>query len=248
MKVAKVIDYLSQLNWLLVAFTLLVFIGLIKLGFWQLSRAVEKEQRIARIEAVQDAAYYSLTDVLSLNVQENINDLPLKISGTFDEKFTFLLDNQTFNGQVGYRVLQVVSTNMGAVLVNMGWIKGNKSRYILPNFKAETGQHIVKGHVRLVESGITLAEQNYTNVTWPLRIQQIELDKFSHIIGQKLLPFVLYLDKKEDIGFKKNWQAIVMPPEKHRGYAFQWFSLATAWMLLMVSASLFFYKNQNNNN
>ena len=73
-------------------------------------------------------------------------------------------------------------------------------------------------------------------MSWPLRVQQIELDKFSLIINRTLLPFVVYVDKNAAIGFEKNWQPIVMPPEKHRAYAFQWFSLAIAWMLLMLWA------------
>jgi cytochrome oxidase assembly protein ShyY1 len=57
------------------------------------------------------------------------------------------------------------------------------------------------------------------------------------------LPFVVYLDKTESVGYEKNWQPIVMPPEKHRAYAFQWFSLALAWILLMIWASIKFSRN-----
>ena len=92
-----------------------------------------------------------------------------------------------------------------------------------------------------------LQAQNLANPSWPLRVQQIELDKFSPLITKKLLPFVVYLDKTEAIGYKKNWQAIVMPPEKHRAYAFQWFSLALAWISLMIWAAIKMSKNQNNN-
>ena len=51
------------------------------------------------------------------------------------------------------------------------------------------------------------------------------------------MPFVVYLDENEALGFVKNWTPIVMPPEKHRAYAFQWFSLAVAWLSLMIWAS-----------
>ena len=103
--------------------------------------------------------------------------------------------------------------------------------------------------MRIVDNAIVLSEAVYDKVSWPLRVQQIELDKFSSIINQKLLPFVVYLDKTEIIGFDKNWQPIVMPPEKHRAYAFQWFSLAIAWLLLMVYASIYWarYDTKNNN-
>ncbi|OKY26662.1 SURF1 family protein [Thalassotalea sp. PP2-459] len=248
MKVAKLKDYLYQLNWLLVTLTLLVFIGLIKLGLWQVSRAVEKEQRIERIADIQQKEQHSLVSILSLIDDENINDLPVAVVGRFDSKHVFLHDNQTHQGQVGYRVLQVLTSEYGSVLVNLGWIKGDRSRQALPIINPVEGTHKINGHIRMLESGFILSEQVFSNVSWPLIAQQVNLNKFSQLIGQKLLPFVIYLDKTESIGFEKNWQPIVMPPEKHRGYAFQWFSLALAWLVLMLSASIWFYNNKIDNN
>lgn len=243
MKVATLKDYALQLNWLLVVFTLLVFLGLIKLGLWQSARAVEKTERLSRIEKLSAMQALSINQVIQLNARgENINDLPLELTGSLDAQKIFLLDNQTHEGKVGYRVLQVMESGSNNVLVNLGWIAGNKIRTELPLFDVFSGNYILKGHVRLPEKGIVLADQSFHHIHWPLRVQYIDLVKFSQLIGQKLLPFVLYLDKKESIGYIKNWQPIVMPPEKHRAYAFQWFSLATAWIVLMCSASVWHYR------
>jgi len=97
--------------------------------------------------------------------------------------------------------------------------------------------------------GIQLMAQNFAEKSWPIRIQQIEIDKFSTLINRPLLPFVIMLDKDQTIGYEKNWQPIVMPPEKHRAYAFQWFSLASAWLILMICASVYWarYDDKNNN-
>jgi len=247
MKFADFREYFNQLNWLVVIFTLLVFGGLIKLGLWQTSRAVEKEQRLLRISQYKTQEALSLTEVLSLQqINENINDLPVLLKGTFDEEKLFLLDNQTHKGRLGYRALQVLVTDKTAVLVNLGWVEGYIDRSKLPDIKTISGEHTIYGHIRLVEKGIVLSEQNFANPEWPLRIQTIEIDKFSTLIEQKLLPFVVYLDTKESLGFEKNWRPIVMPPEKHRAYAFQWFSLASAWLILMISASVWFTKNRPN--
>jgi surfeit locus 1 family protein len=134
------------------------------------------------------------------------------------------------------------------VLVNLGWVQGSINRQELPKIKPLSGEHSIHGNVRLIEVGIQLQEQVFSDVQWPLRIQQVELDKFSTLINRQLLPFVIYLDVDEKIGFEKNWQPIVMPPEKHRAYAFQWFSLAIAWFILMVWAKFFAKKNDNNQN
>jgi cytochrome oxidase assembly protein ShyY1 len=218
---------------------MLVFSSLIKLGFWQIDRALEKEQRQQRISELSQRQALSLAQVLTLSgLQDGINDLPIQLKGDFVSDKVFLLDNQPNKSRLGYRVYQIIESNGDAILVNLGWVQGSIDRNILPEISPITGQHTITGNVREVEVGIQLQAQNLTNPSWPLRVQQIELDKFSALIGKKLLPFVVYLDKNETIGYIKNWQPIVMPPEKHRAYAFQWFSLALAWISLMVWAAI----------
>ena len=240
---------LKLLNWPIVIFTMLVFLLLIKLGFWQIDRALEKEERQQRISELSQQQALSLAQVLALSgLQDGINDLPIQFEGEFDGDKVFLLDNQPDKGRFGYRVYQIIESYDNAILVNLGWVQGAIDRNVLPEITAITGQHAITGHVRKIEIGIQLQAQNFVNSSWPLRVQQIELDKFSQLIGKKLLPFVVYLDKKESIGYKKNWQPIVMPPEKHRAYAFQWFSLAIAWISLMTWAAIKMSKNNKDSN
>ena len=235
------------MSFLWLVFTVLVFSALVKLGFWQNSRALEKEQRLARIEQLKSQNPLSLQQVNLLAVNENINDMPVTIEGLFDEQAVFLLDNQVNKRRLGYRVYQVLIVEKHAVLVNLGWVLGSINRQELPEVQPLSGKHTVHGNVRLIEVGIQLQEQIFSDVQWPLRIQQVELDKFSKLINRQLLPFVIYLDTYEKIGFEKNWQPIVMPPEKHRAYAFQWFSLAIAWVMLMVWAKFGSKKASENN-
>ena len=232
--------YFNRLNLFWLVVTVLVFSALVKLGFWQGARALEKEQRLTKIEHLSAQKPISLEQILSLAKNDpafkEVNDFPVFIKGEFNESQVFLLDNQVNKGRLGYRVYQVAMTSKHAVLVSLGWVQGSINRQELPEVSALDGLHQFRGHIRLIEVGVVLQEQVFSQVTWPLRVQQIELDKFSSLINQQLLPFVVYLDKNETLGFEKNWQPIVMPPEKHRAYAFQWFSLAIAWLLLMLWA------------
>jgi cytochrome oxidase assembly protein ShyY1 len=233
----SVLSILKRINiyWLII--TVVVFITLVKLGFWQSGRALEKEQRLARIESLNQKAPISLQKLVALSTTENINDFPVLASGYFDAEKIFLLDNQVSNGRLGYRVLQVLTTPEYSVLVNLGWVQGAVSRQKLPDITPLVGEQHFESRVRIIEPGIVLMAQDFSSVNWPLRIQQIELDKFSTLLNKPLLPFVLYVSETEKIGFVKQWQPIVMPPEKHQGYAFQWFSLAFAWFCLMCWAA-----------
>jgi cytochrome oxidase assembly protein ShyY1 len=230
----------NKLNLLWLIITVLVFSLLVKLGFWQSARALSKEHRLAQIEVLNEQSPISLPQVLTLSKEKgslaDINDVPVLIDGKFNSNQVFLLDNQVNKGRLGYRVYQVAETKKHSVLISLGWVQGSINRQELPEVEGLDGKYQFSGNVRLIERGIVLQEQIFTHVDWPLRVQQIELDKFSSLISRNLLPFVVYLDKNEVLGFEKNWQPIVMPPEKHRAYAFQWFSLALAWLLLMLWA------------
>jgi cytochrome oxidase assembly protein ShyY1 len=239
-----------SLPWLI--FTLVIFSGLLKLGVWQSSRALEKEQRLDRMVSLQQQNSLSLPKVLALkksNTQINyINDFPVTVEGKFLPDIVFLLDNQVNKNSLGYRVYQVAQSGEHAILVNLGWIQGSINRQEIPIVTALVGQFQFEGHIRFIDQGIMLTEQKFESNQWPLRVQQIELDKFSTLIGLQLLPFVVYLDENEPLGFEKNWKPIVMPPEKHRAYAFQWYSLAVAWLSLMIWASYRFGQDNDINN
>ena len=231
-----------RLPWII--FTLLVFSGLIKLSLWQFERSNVKQQRLANIELLSKQQALDLSTVLN-NLDgdtETLNDIPVILSGHFNNEYKFLVDNQTHQGRLGYRVLQVFFDEYSdqALLVNLGWIQGSVDRDFIPELNDITSRQTLAGNIRIIEQGIVLAEQQLSDSSWPVRIQQIDIEKISQLINIKLLPFVVFLDKKEYVGYTKNWQPVVMPPEKHTGYAVQWLTLAIAWLSLMIWAS---YKN-----
>lgn len=217
-------------------FSLLVFFILIKLAVWQLDRAILKEDRLKNIAAYhqKDALNLALVAQLSIN-KEEVNDLPIQLNGHFNNHQRFLLDNQVYQGRLGYRVVQLFKDSASglSLLVNLGWIQGSIDREFIPVFKTIEGEVSFRGNVRELESAILLEDQILTNDFWPQRIQSIEIEKISELLGQPLAPFIVYVDNDEALGYVKDWVPIVMPPEKHRGYAFQWFSLAVVWVLLM---------------
>ena len=215
----------QSVNWIWVVITLLVFSLLIKLGMWQSTRAIEKEQRLSRIVELQTDNALSLSQLMQNSDQgeEQLNDLPVLLDGYFEPEILFLLDNQPNKGQLGYKVYQVFNHEPYTLLVNLGWVLGSRDRNTLPDVTPITGPMKLTGNIRFIDVGVMLAEQNFGQFDWPLRVQQIEIDKFSGLINKQLLPFAVFLDKTEQIGYEKNWQPVVMPPEKHWGYAFQWF-------------------------
>lgn len=243
-----------QINGFVFLFSLLVFTVLIKLGFWQLDRAAEKDERLQKMALYQQQAAIDLKSIANLVTttskeqagNEEYNDLPVSLNGTFNNKQSFLLDNQVYKGRLGYRVIKLFQdekSNM-SVLVNLGWIPGGIDRSYIPEVAEIKGHVVFRGKVRVIEPSIVLLNEALQTDTWPQRIQSIDITKISKILDQALLPFIVYIDNDESLGYIKEWVPIVMSPEKHRGYAFQWFTLALAWLILMFMAA---YKSANKN-
>ena len=70
---------------------------------------------------------------------------------------------------------------------------------------------------------------------WPKVIQQVDIHFIEQVIKLELPPFVIKLTDSSD-GFIRNWQPVVMPPEKHYAYAVQWMGLGIAAFLVYFFA------------
>jgi len=229
-----------KINVAVFVFSLLVFALLIKLAVWQLDRADQKDIRLAKMASYQQQDAMNLSFIMQLKENKDaLNDLPIDLSGRFNNQQRFLLDNQVYKGRLGYRVVQLFEDKESGltVLVNLGWVQGSIDRTFIPQFKEVEGLVSFRGNVRILEPSIILQDQILKNEHWPQRIQSIEINKISKLLEKPLVPFIVYVDNKEELGYVKNWVPIVMPPEKHLGYAFQWFSLAIAWVMLMLYAA-----------
>ena len=200
---------------------------LLGLGFWQLDRAEQKQARIEQITTRQSTSEYSLQDILALS--GDIDDYPVYLDGQFDQQKYFLWDNRVLDGKVGYEVLAPLFTDAGTVVVNLGWIPLRDSRDYLPDIQLPKQISGWQGVV-LTPSENPLIRQVTGFESWPYRIQQPDMPLMAEILEQELLPFLIYL-REPDV-FADNWKPVVMPPQKHLGYAVQWFGLAIACTLV----------------
>lgn len=206
---------------------------LVALGTWQLQRAEQKEQRLTQIEQRKSASILTINDVLE---QPDPRDLTYQVSGQILMDKVFLLDNRIETGQVGFHVVVPVETQQGIQLINYGWVKSGLYRTELPKFKLNQNTQSFHG-VSSVPSVNPMVSETATQADpWPKVIQTIDLVKMSSFLGRDVLPIVMQLDPDHADGFVRNWKAVVMAPEKHYGYAVQWYGLALACLIIYVVA------------
>ena len=232
---------MKQFPWIFSVLWLVILIVMISAGFWQLSRAEEKQQIKERMDAVQINKPETWTDWQQLKAFD-----PVEINGQYSHTH-FLLDNQISEGQVGYFVFTAFQTTDGIwLLINRGWTDNSEQ-----NFAVKQSQQNIQGLLAdWPRPGVQLGEQTLSNqviqhVTYLEQQPIIDLLKQRHCQQNAdenciILPQVLKLDAMMDDGYQRQWQLPRMTVEKHQAYAIQWFTMSLVLCFIYV---LFVYKN-----
>ncbi|KKO44577.1 hypothetical protein WG68_14860 [Arsukibacterium ikkense] len=218
--------------WLLI--TLTVFAILIKLGYWQLQRAAEKTIQISQLEQLQQQGAINWHQLAVLSATE-ADGVLFAGEGRWLEPYVWLLDNQIVDGKVGYDVVIPVqfTEKSRLLLVNLGWVAAGSNRAVLPELVIPA-QLQLNGLIRSKVGGFRLGP-NTEGEGWPQRIQQPELKQMLAQLPRPAFELLLY--QQGSSPFLPHYQAVVMPPEKHHGYAFQWFMLAVAVIAVALAAA-----------
>ena len=214
--------------------TLVAVVIMCLLGNWQLQRSEQKKLRIEQIELRKSATPLQISDMS--NGEEDLRDFPFEAFGMLQNDRVFLVDNRQHEGKVGYQVVVPVNTNAGTLLVNFGWVKGSQYREQLPVISLPHGSLTLSGIVAVPELNPMVKETAEFDQVWPKVIQQIDLPLIEKFLEEPVLDFIMLLSPEHPDGFVREWQPVVMPPEKHLAYAVQWFGLAIACLLVYVFA------------
>jgi surfeit locus 1 family protein len=230
---------------------LVIFIGvfclLLRLGFWQLSRADEKE--IFLTKQSQRLLEKPVPLAKLLKKQAEYRYLPVLLKGIYDRNHQLLVDNQIYKGTIGAFVMTpfILSDGMGVVLVNRGWVAMDKARKQLPMVAMSINESEISlvGVINEFPSvGLILKGADEPSKGWPSIVQIINREKLTEKFGYSFYPFQVQLNVDQNNGYMRDWKINTrMPPEKHRAYAFQWFALAATLFFLTFWLSCKTYKN-----
>jgi surfeit locus 1 family protein len=227
--------FLSRLPFIATLVTFVCVVIMFALGNWQLQRAEQKTMRLLAIEQAAETEQVDLQQVSNGKIEQML-DMPVNFEGTADAEHFFLLDNKIHKGRVGYQVLVPVQTYSGTVMTNFGWVAATSSRDILPNIQINNKEMRYAGVLSLPLDNIMVKETAVVDGDWPKVLQQTDLDIIQQHYKKQILPFVVLLTAEENSLFIRDWQPVVMAPEKHIAYAAQWFLLAFAGLAVFIIA------------
>lgn len=207
----------------------------ISLGFWQLDRAEEKRQLQDLFEHRQLAGPVALE---ALNTQADLRYQPVTLRGEFVNEKAVLLDNRIYQGRFGYEIITpfrlVDSKTM--VLVNRGWLEGDISRRSLPAIKAIAGEIALIGEVYVPQGDVMLlADESASG--WPRVMQSLNIEALQKEFEQTLFPYSVRIKQISAASYTPNWVVVNLQPEKHTGYAVQWFAMAVALLVIGLLAN-----------
>ncbi|RXS43276.1 SURF1 family protein [Idiomarina sp. 29L] len=219
--------------------TLLAIGVLVKLGFWQLDRAEEKQQLFDDYESQQTSEAKPLSSIKDLNEDQH-RFTYVSVSGQFQPTPVLLLDNKILDSTVGYNVLgffQPDSPELPVQLVNLGWLPAPTFRSDIPEVELPKGKLTLTAYVYFPsQNELTRNAFEYATDNDSVRIQEAAPKALAREFNATISSHLLLLETPENIGWQRDWEPQVMKPEKHYGYATQWFSLAVACLVIFVIA------------
>jgi surfeit locus 1 family protein len=235
---------------LFVIITLVVFSLLVKLGLWQLSRATFKQEwqsTLLQRQQQQAVTYEEMLAIVKLSAASTssqpetklLTGYRLSISAKPINNMMLLLDNQVYQGQVGYLAYQIfeITPEQPWILVELGFVPANKDRRILPELTPlKTNYYTLVGRVYQKQPNPLsdrLDAEQLTDTHAPVRFQNINIPALTDMLGHTLTPVVLQPDNVPNYHLPQPWIPIPLSAQKHHGYALQWFTMAAVFLGLM---------------
>lgn len=193
------------------------------LGAWQLGRAAQKESLFAAFENGDGPAVSWPGGSASVPRYQRV-----RLHGAYDAARQFLLDNMTQDSVAGVHVLTPLRMTDGRfVLVNRGFLPLGGDRTRLPDVTVDAGPREVTGRAdTLPRPAIELTPAAAAG--WPRLVSFPRSGELAALLDVELQPQVVLLDAAEPDGYARDWLPPGLTPDRHLGYAVQWFALAAA--------------------
>ena len=198
---------------------------LVSLGFWQLDRAEQKRQRITVYQEQMTLPPKPFNTNVELDVEPSYQKVYME--GRYDPKRYWLLDNQSRAGRNGYEVIAPVDVGGQWVLVNRGWIEAPLRRDQLPKISIPNEPIRFEGYLYQPSANVVFKQTDSDlPFAWPKRVLYVDIATASQALSGRVYPAQLRVDDDVPGALLAHWPIINSSPEKHQGYAIQWFGMA----------------------
>jgi surfeit locus 1 family protein len=214
---------------------------LLGLGAWQLERAAAKQALVEQRASSELVAPLDIGRSTSLAPGDRYR--AATVTGRYLPGQQWLLDNRLYHGTPGYHVFTpfvIGGDTRPRLLVNRGWVATGESRQSLPRLPLPEGQVTLSGRLDSpAPVGIVIGEPPLDSPAGRVVVLSLDLAALAAAKDWPLLRYALVVDEERPGALQYDWSPIPpMGPEKHLGYAVQWFAIALALTLIYVGVNL----------
>lgn len=197
-------------------------------GIWQTRRAQEKQAIKERYERLSQEAPALLPEQ-AIDV-EQFRYRRVIVRGRFDPAREMFIDNKFVGGKPGYQVVTPlrIGDSQRYVLVDRGWVERAWDRAVLPEARTPLGEVRIEGIAAPQGRYLELSRDTVAGKVW----QNIDLKRMGATLPYPLQPVVVTQLNDTGDGLRHEWIPPDVGIEKHVGYAFQWFAMATAIVVI----------------
>ncbi|WP_240647996.1 SURF1 family protein [Pararobbsia silviterrae] len=198
-----------------------------RLGFWQLSRAHQREALNAHLTEFQHATPIAVgpqsVPLAAIEYHRVVTH------GTWMPERVVYLDNRPYKDAPGFYVVMPLKFADGsAVLVNRGWLpRSEEDRTKIAPYATPAGDVEVVGLARANASQAFALGQSGAEAHQSIR-QNLAVDAYARETGLRLQPFVIQQDDGARDGLVRDWPTQVANAQQNYGYMVQWWAMAVA--------------------
>jgi len=223
-------------GWALALIVIALFCGL---GTWQLGRAKQKEAMLAASQKIlSERRAVPLGDAARPALRGDY--AWASGSGRFPPGPAVLLDNQNRDGRAGIRAYRVFQAE-GAppLLVELGWLPLPGDRR-LPEVPPPEGEYTLSGLLAPPPAEGLVKAVSATQSSGDRLVTGLDMSALARDLRlPALAPRVFRPDPALPLGYARDLDILpnTLPPERHLGYAVQWFGLALAVLITALVVS-----------
>jgi cytochrome oxidase assembly protein ShyY1 len=198
----------------------------VSLGNWQLRRA---EQKLALQEQMLMRAEFAPVNSNALAPEQTPEEFRRVVAkGEFIASWAVYLDNRPYQGRAGFYLLMPfkLAGSEQSVLVMRGWFPRDAiNREHIPTIAVPEGVIQIEGRVR-ASTGKVMQLGEAAALEPGAIAQNVDVAEFARASKLSLQTFIIEQTNDAADGLVRDWPIPSVGIDKHKGYAFQWYSLA----------------------
>lgn len=221
--------WLFSTRWVLShLFVLAMVVTMINLGFWQIRRLEERQDRNSEISAIVEAEPQEIESLLSLPTLPP-EHTPALVVGRYSDEHSFLVANRTFDTEPGNWLVTPMELSDGTVVViSRGWVPRLWAAGVHEqDLSAPDGEVVVVGRAFRSVGGGSIGSDDIAVLT---ELNRLDLDRVVELTGLAVADLWVQLNEQQPDAQRPGAASlpIPVPPESlddgpHLSYAFQWF-------------------------